>query len=1182
MPEMAPEAMEALASSVRRLRTLLEGDLASQLERRLRLSVPRARAGLGEQEARLRARLESWLAERERAHGASSRAGAAFDARALAVSELGASWLHRLVLLRQLEACGISRPTVLTGGWRSKGYLELRSHAPALTDGQGDSGHEGLDVLLRLVFDELSVELPGLYGEHPLDRTISLSPGALRELVTALDAPALATAWHDDTTLGWVYQFWNDPDREAIDRRVGPRGKVSVHEVAAKTQLFTERYMVDWLLQNSLGRVALALSRARGEAGQGMAPPSWPMLVRGAAALDGELPRQLSELRVLDPACGSGHFLAGAFDLLVPLYREEARDRGVELSEEEIADSIIRHNLHGVDIDPRAVQIAAAVLFLKARRLAPRAPIPPMNLVAATFDLDGLAPAERSLVGVRGSLTRLQPLADDDAAAAREQIVAGQGGAGDLGVRFDGAQLPAGLRLRHMLVEGRYDVVVFNPPYLAVSKIDLPGDALTEAFGDSPDLVAAFVERALELCKPNGLIAFVALSNWMFLGSFRATRARVLAGHLHLVADLGRGAFRHASALIQTAMVVASPRPQPGRPSLGARIASRDTGSPRQTAELAAALAREERYERFDPGVFASVEGAPLLFWLDPGPLARYAALSKVGDVAACQGGIATGDNERFVRAIWEVPHTVACAAATGGDGALVPYLKGADGRAWMEPYRWLVRAGRGGVELGLSAPAARPQRASSLGVAYTTIGDRFGARLHTVTSVRDVSGASVFAGPTVDADALVCALNRTTVRELASALNPTVNFQAGDVRRLPFEPVEGAREIVAALRMAFEEHERANELSIDYQAPGPSAWEAAQQWAQAAVDRPAGLPLSPPSFDREPPSAWAIVSHALGVALGRFDSRGGVATSPMGLPDGILWLGPSAPALDHDACALLREAWRHHGAELGGEADLGAYLRKRFFALHQRDYDARPIHLPLSSARRSYVAFVCIHRWASDTLSVLRAEHVMPEKRRLEGELIDLRDARRAGEKGASGRRIAEVEGLLAELEEFLSAVTEVAERGPPPPDGNAARREVDARFVLDLDDGVRVNSAALWPLLDPQWKEPKKWWKAIASGAGRREQDWSQVAARYFPSRVRERCRADASLAAAHRCLWALHPATAHAWEVRLGRERGAAFTIDEPGADLARSRVRAEGQGSLFVERSGAGSLGGGHDD
>ena len=108
---------------------------------------------------------------------------------------------------------------------------------------------------------------------------------------------------------------------------------------------------------------------------------------------------------------------------------------------------------------------------------------------------------------------------------------------------------------------------------------------------------------------------------------------------------------------------------------------------------------------------------------------------------------------------------------------------------------------------------------------------------------------------------------------------------------------------------------------------------------------------------------------------------------------------------------------------------------------------------------------------------------------------------------------------------------------------------REVDARYVPDLDDGVMINSAALWPLLAPQWKDPKKWWKELANAEGKKDYDWAHLAMRYWPTRVDAKCQQDPSLGVAHGCFWKYHPARAWAWELRLQDEIGPDFRIEEP---------------------------------
>ena len=406
------------------------------------------------------------------------------------------------------------------------------------------------------------------------------------------------------------------------------------------------------------------------------------------------------------------------------------------------------------------------------------------------------------------------------------------------------------------------------------------------------------------------------------------------------------------------------------------------------------------------------------------------------------------------------------------------------------------------------------------------------------------------------DVAGVVCLMNRSQSRSVLAALNPSISFQVGDVNRLPIFPVENADEIYATLDRAFTEHEAARENSVEFRKPGPSPWGHAQSWAQRAVDRPAGEPLPPyePVYEEAKPESF--VSFSIGVALGRFGANGeGIldAAPDSAVPHGVLFLSAATEddSLKHSAAAPILVAWAEQGAAVGEGDDLRTYLRKNFFDHHKKLYENRPIYFPLSSAKKSFVAFVSIHRWRDDTLQVLLGDHLLPEKRRLEGELEDLRKARiEKTTKARAERRFADVQKLLEELTTFVAAVSDIAEKGPPPPDPKTRARETDARFVMDLDDGVMVNSAALWPLLAPQWKDPPKWWRELATAQGRKDYDWSHLAARYFPRRVRDKCHQDPSLAVAHKCFWELHPAKAYAWELRLQDEIRPDFTIDEPG--------------------------------
>ena len=394
---MTSGAKHALATTIRSLRARLLDDLHAATETAYRLSVPSRDAGLDEAARARRGRLEAWVAEQVRAQDAAGakRSRSKEDFRREAEKQAAYTLLNRLILLRLMEAPGPSgqplrAPAVVTGGWESRAYLDFRDLAPGIVR---DDETEGYAFLLRLVFEDLATELPGLYGPAGVADLVPVPAATLRHVIDALNSEALESCWADDMTLGWVYQYWNDPEREALDDKLNGGGKVEPYEIASKTQMFTERYMVDWLLQNSLGPMWLAICQRHGWTPEVAADGTLDRLEERRAdwrakRASGEVtltdlmplhtdaerrwayyvpqpipesavaqaPETIRDLRLLDPAVGSGHFLVVALDLLVALYREEARHRG-EAGEERwsdraIVERILSHNLHGIDLDP--------------------------------------------------------------------------------------------------------------------------------------------------------------------------------------------------------------------------------------------------------------------------------------------------------------------------------------------------------------------------------------------------------------------------------------------------------------------------------------------------------------------------------------------------------------------------------------------------------------------------------------------------------------------------------------------------------------------------------------------------------------------------------------------------------------------------------------------------------------
>jgi hypothetical protein len=1284
MPEslgrhLTAEAKQHLSGVIRAIRERLLRAIHDEADRQYRMSVPIHEAGLDETHRRRRERIEAWIDERARATKPKNKAelkAATERLLAQAEKEAAATLVNRLILLRHLEALGLSKPVVITGGWSSKGYRELREFASTLCTNGTTDATEGYATLLQLLFDELAVDLPGLFGDVGLTRLFHIPAATLRDVIERLDDPALVSAWTDDTTLGWVYQYWNDPDREALDAKINGGGKIEPHEIASKTQMFTERYMVEWLLHNSLGLTWLAMCkkhgwtadaerilplldarraewRSRREAGDvaldalmpidGELEEHWKYYVPQPIPDDAaeKAPESVRAIKLLDPACGSGHFLVIAFGLLVALYREEAKHLGTNLTDKEVAESILENNLHGIDIDPRAIQIAAAGLYLKAKALAKTARPKKLNLVAPVLQLGNL-PADdpavvllrkdlkdhagipeelttkllTSLAGVDylGSLLKVDAAVEDaiknveleferahgqgnlfggfpaeqvkltvgEAKATIldkvEQFLAKHSKSEDLGLRLDGEQLAAGVRFVRMAKEGSYDVVVGNPPYQGLSKTASLGYIVDKYPRGKADLYAAFLERGLELARPGGASAMVTMRGWMFLGQFRELREQLLrTSDLRALVDLDSGAFDEVSAAqvvlsVDCAVLLKS---KPSRWAVALRPTPvTDKASTGMTHRKRAGLLAQVGRHEFDPRGFEVIENEPIVYWWSKALLAQYERAPKLGSACPARFGANTGDNTRFVRRAFEGnfvnlhPIERAWGRNPTPEGRWAPFVKGAAGKQWCDPVNDVIRWESHGLELKVSVEHHYGNIAWKVsnetfyfrrGIAFSMIGNSFAARIHRVPSVIGDMGSSVFPAPEM-LSATLCTMNATSSREILQSLNPGMHFQVGDVNRLPLLPIESAEEIARTLEQAFEIHESGREASIEFRRPVRSTWSDTQRWAQLAVDRN-DAPLAPYEPAYEAPSAEAIISFSIGVALGRFGAEGeGIldVAPATALPGGIFFIASEAvDALDHSACAGLLKAWKEHGAAVGEGDDLRTYLRKSFFDFHKKLYENRPIYFPLSSAKKSFVAFVSIHRWADDTLNVLLADHLVPAKRRLDGELDDLRTARASGNtKGKAEKRFTEVQKLLEELNDFIAKVTEIAEKGPPPSDDKTEKRHEDARYVMDLDDGVMVNSAALWPLLEPQWKDPKKWWKELANAQGKKDYDWSHLAERYFPDRVKAKCVTDPSLAVAHTCFWELHPAKAYAWELRLQDEIRPDFTIDEPGSNEARA--------------------------
>jgi len=346
------------------------------------------------------------------AGGEAERRKAAFDRMTL---EIAFTALNRLAALRLCEERGLVVECVRKGT-ASDGFQMFERISGGALGGR----FETYRVFLECMFDELAVDLGVLFDRNTPQSAIFPSERCIEDVLAELNKADLAHLWTEDETIGWIYQYFNPPEerRAMRDASQAPRNS---RELAVRNQFFTPRYVVEFLTDNTLGRIWYEMRK-----GDTALRDECRLLVRrpheiflppgenaptseggGSEPSDGELLKQPvyiqhrskkdpRDLRVLDPACGSGHFLLYAFDLLERIYEEAWADAGCPASDvtghslrdefetledlrKAVPKLIIEHNLHGIDIDPRAVQIAALALWLRAQKTWKTLGIKPVN-----------------------------------------------------------------------------------------------------------------------------------------------------------------------------------------------------------------------------------------------------------------------------------------------------------------------------------------------------------------------------------------------------------------------------------------------------------------------------------------------------------------------------------------------------------------------------------------------------------------------------------------------------------------------------------------------------------------------------------------------------------------------------------------------------------------------------------
>ena len=745
------------------------------------------------------------------------------------MEEVAYTWFNRFIALRFMEvnnylpshirvfsdASGAFKPEILNDVL----HLDL----PGLDSGKVAEYIESNDTealyryLLLTQCNALNNALPvmfermGGYTEMLLPNNILRQDSVLGHMVS--DIPE--EDWQDAVQIiGWLYQYYNTELKDDTFAQLKKNVKITKERIPAATQLFTPDWIVRYMVENSLGRLWLE-GHPNAELHDG-----WKYYL-DEAEQEPEVEAQLAKLReeyrtikpeeikVIDPCMGSGHILVYAFDVLMQIYTSAGWDQ------REAAQSILKNNLYGLDIDDRAAQLAYFAVMMKARQYDRR---------LLTRGIQPNIYSIRESNGIQAMTIEYFHKNDPKLRADIESIVTEMRDAKEYGsilnitpvdfaglyARFDEIredinmmQKPALEELLPLvkcaeLLAQKYDVVVTNPPYMAVSNAGAKvNDYVKKNFPDSKaDMFAVFIERCGQMAKKNGYQAMITQHAWMFLSSFEKLRTKLLAVDIVNMAHLGARAFEEIGGeVVQTTSFVIRKSHIADYKGEYCRLIEPTS----QQGKEDMFLAGENRYAA-EQSNFSKIPGSPVAYWLSLAALKCFDG-AVLSDFADTKTGMQTCDNNRFLRLWFEVDIQKECLhnanekTTVETDVKWIPYNKGGDFRKWYGNQDYVLNWQHDGDEAKAYAVSLYKcvtrtiknipyfyretiswSKISSGSIAFRYYPDGF---------IFDVAGCCIYC-KNIDILGLLGLVNSKVAKYFLNALSPTINFEAGHVNSIP------------------------------------------------------------------------------------------------------------------------------------------------------------------------------------------------------------------------------------------------------------------------------------------------------------------------------------------------------------------------------------------------------------
>lgn len=801
---------------------------------------------------------EVWIAE----------TGTVVEAYEKLVEEFTFTLFNRLSALKVMEAHTL-HPEIVTRrsqhGDRSFAHKHWLEQNP-------EGRNEEMEGLVRFMDDQLAAlasDIPLFSTQHPyhlLPTAIELNGimNAFNQVET--DDQVEDNIWQSDDVLGWLYESYNNY-KKAAHKESGD--KTEFNKVSIQSQVYTPRWVVKFLVDNSLGKLYLE-----------MYPDSDiknRYKIANAPKTRTREPKQLTEIRMIDPATGSGNFLLYGFDLFYDLYTDQIENYGADYDDRKIAELIIANNLHGVDLDDRAIQLAQLGLYIKAKRKKRSSKVEHFNIVSSDFYLpeytavkhlfeneQPLSPElEKIVIDLWGDLqqaykfgalirleekfsSRLRGLIEKETKGgllfsentmldyenfrlnfftnlqkAVEYNTAKQG------QTFLNIKTQDAITFLKLLTQ-KYDLAVANPPYTDTADF---GDELKTFIDNNykqplkfnSNLYASFILRCTELINNSGIVGMIHPLTFMYIKSFEDVRKYILNKYqIRILVEFGMGGLFPQNIFVDPAFYILENNKNNNEDSLFVSLDQySNTFNQSNKKEYLFEAIDNLNNGKDDNHLFIInqellkiIEGWPFIYWISKGFRNKFKGKLTKDILDNCQG-MATTDNNRFIRFWWEVDRGCISEDYLVDNKKWVRYIKGGPYNKWYGNDWTVVNYKNNGEELINLVKGKYPKISDpefviknkkfyfKAGINYTASGARGASfRYHEVNHIFDVGGASIF--PTTDFNNLFYILaffNTNLCSYIINCLNPTVNTQSGDIERVPFViPDKDSEKIVSDL----------------------------------------------------------------------------------------------------------------------------------------------------------------------------------------------------------------------------------------------------------------------------------------------------------------------------------------------------------------------------------------------